>query len=105
MNNLLAKKYTYSNSNTWSNVSLPFLPQLGDSDVLPQASGYIFNHSSWQNRWSSAKFVGFLARIRFSSTVHIFLMGKTIPKTSILAWFSHSFTTFDVCLGSLPCLN
>ena len=29
---------------------------------------------------------------------------KAIP-TLILARFSHSFTTFDVCLGSLSCLN
>uniref|UniRef100_A0A3B1IXW9 Opioid binding protein/cell adhesion molecule-like n=1 Tax=Astyanax mexicanus TaxID=7994 RepID=A0A3B1IXW9_ASTMX len=26
-------------------------------------------------------------------------------KTLILAWFSHSFTTFDVCFGSLSCWN
>ena len=67
-------------------------------------------HSSWQNCWSSATFVGFLAQTCSFSTVTCSMGFKSglwedHSKTSILVWFSHSFTTSDVCLGSLSCWN
>ena len=54
---------------------------------------------------SSTEYVGFLTQTCLFSTVHRLLMGfksghwEDHSKTSILAWFSHSFTTFDACLG------
>ena len=103
--------YTYSkellyhgSSNIWLNVTSPCVAV----NIRPQASG-IFNPSSWQNGWSSAKFVGLLTRTCFFSTVYMFWWGsfqdfrKTI--NTILDWFINSFTTSDVCLGSLSCWN
>lgn len=82
--NLLARKYTYSKSDIWLNVLSPFLPQFGAFDRHPQASSEQSAFSQWG---SSQDF------------------RKAIRKTSVLAWFSPSFTTFDVFLVSLSRWN
>ena len=69
--------YTYSKehvyhgiSNIWLNVPSPLVAVF---DIYLQASG-IVNPSSWQNRWSSTEFVGFLTLACFISTIHVFSM-------------------------------
>ena len=68
--NLLDQRYTYSISNIWLNVPSPLVAVF---DIYLQASG-IVNPSSWQNRWSSTEFVGFLTQACFISTIHVFSM-------------------------------
>ena len=80
--NLLGQKYTWSNSKNWSNVPSPNSPQLGAFDSHSQAESL----TTPLNRIGSTTFVDH-------------------SKTSTLAWFSHSFTTFYVCLGWLSCGN
>ena len=98
--NQLYQKYTYNNSNICLNGSIFTLGAW-------KSSGWIFKHSSWQNRWSSTEYVGFLAQPCFFSTVHMVMMClksglyEGHSKSSILTWLRHSFSTFDVCLGSL----
>ena len=98
----------YNKSNIWLNGPWTFSPQLCAVHSHPPASGWNFNPSSWQNLRSLMKLVSFWHRLVLSPQSMIGFMsglGKTFHKTSILARFSHSFTIFNVCLGSLSRWN
>lgn len=40
--NMRGQQEAFSNTSIWSNVSRPFSPQFGTSDVRPRASGWVF---------------------------------------------------------------
>ena len=95
--NLLGQKYRHSNANIWLNVPCPFSPQLGAFGSHPQASGKLLA-DSLTTPLDRIGAVQIHLLVFWNVSVHMFSMGFRSD-------FSHSFTTFDVCLGSLFCWN
>lgn len=72
-----------------------------------QYSGWIFNHFSWQNWWSSFKLVSFLAQTWLFSRVEVWTLGSPFQKPSgpflnNCTFRCHQFKELFECVTTLP---
>lgn len=74
-------------------------------DISNYNRGWIFDHSSWLNYWSSFKLLGFLTHIHIFSIVLRLELWEGHFRRLVLGSFIYSKTSFDVCFRSLSCWN